>query len=86
MGSQITELGPFKEALASIRELIGRSEAERHSTSISDFGGGLGISYNAEAPPSPQCYAAAIIEATQGLGLTVVLEPAVSLWENAVCC
>jgi len=83
MGSQITELGPFKEALASIRELIEDLKQNGIQLQYLDFGGGLGISYNAEAPPSPQCYAAAIIESTRGLGLTVVLEPGRVIVGNA---
>jgi diaminopimelate decarboxylase len=83
MGSQITQLGPFEEALASIGGLI--EELKRNGIPLQylDFGGGLGISYNGEEPPSPACYAAAIIEATKDLGVTVVLEPGRVIVGNA---
>jgi len=48
-----------------------------------DFGGGLGISYRGEEPPSPETYAASVIDATRDLGLTVVLEPGRVIVGNA---
>jgi len=83
MGSQITQLSPFEEALASIGELIGELKNKGIHLRYLDFGGGLGISYNGEDPPSPACYAAAIIGATKNLGLTVVLEPGRVIVGNA---
>ena len=83
MGSQITQLSPFEEALASIGELIGEIKSRGIHLQYLDFGGGLGISYNGEEPPSPACYAAAIINATRNMGLTVVLEPGRVIVGNA---
>jgi diaminopimelate decarboxylase len=48
-----------------------------------DFGGGLGISYNAEEPPSPAIYGRAVADATKDLGLTIVLEPGRVIVGNA---
>jgi diaminopimelate decarboxylase len=83
IGSQITEIAPFEEALASIREFILELRTEGFAMRYLDFGGGLGISYNAEAPPSPAVYAAAVAKATHDLGLTVVLEPGRVIVGNA---
>jgi diaminopimelate decarboxylase len=83
LGSQITQLGPFEEALASLREFILELKAEGLPLKYLDFGGGLGISYNGEEPPSPAAYGETVTKATQGLGLTVVLEPGRVIVGNA---
>jgi len=83
MGSQITQMGPFVEALASIGALIGDLKSNGIPLQYLDFGGGLGITYNGEEPPSPSCYAGAIIDATKNLGMTVVLEPGRVIVGNA---
>src|SRR5438552_3124918 len=75
IGSQITDIKPFEEALASLREFILELKSEGVGLKYLDFGGGLGISYNAEEPPSPAAYGAAVARATEDLGLTIVLEP-----------
>jgi diaminopimelate decarboxylase len=83
MGSQITQLAPFEEGLKSIVELICDLRSKGIPLQYLDFGGGLGISYNGEEPPSPASYAAAIIKATENLGMTVVLEPGRVIVGNA---
>jgi len=83
MGSQITQLSPFEEGLSSIVELAQDLKNKGIPLQYLDFGGGLGISYNGEEPPSPACYAAAIIKATKGLQMTVVLEPGRVIVGNA---
>ena len=83
LGSQITEMSPFEEALASLREFILELRAEGLGLKYLDFGGGLGISYNAEEPPSPAVYGAAVAKATKDLGLTIVLEPGRVITGNA---
>ena len=83
IGSQITEMGPFEEALASIRSFILELKGEGFELKYLDFGGGLGIPYDAEEPPSPATYAAAVACATKDLGLTIVLEPGRVIAGNA---
>src|SRR5437870_4485488 len=73
IGSQITEITPFEQALASLREFILELKGEGLALKYLDFGGGLGISYNAEEPPSPAAYGAVVAKATSDLGLTIVL-------------
>jgi diaminopimelate decarboxylase len=83
IGSQITEIEPFREALASIREFVIALRSSGIRLRYLDFGGGLGISYKGEEPPSPAAYAAAVIEGTKDLGLTLVLEPGRVIVGNA---
>ena len=83
IGSQITEMGPFEEALASIRSFVLELKGEGFELKYLDFGGGLGIPYDAEEPPSPATYAAAVACATKDLGLTIVLEPGRVIAGNA---
>jgi len=84
IGSQITEITPFEQALASLREFIVELKSDGHQgLQYLDFGGGLGISYTTEEPPSPEAYGAAVAAATKDLGLTVVLEPGRVIVGNA---
>src|SRR4029077_9181557 len=75
IGSQITEIEPFHEALSAIRQFIVGLQSDGIPLQYLDFGGGLGINYKGEEPPSPETYAQSIIEATRDLNLTIVLEP-----------
>ena len=83
LGSQITEMGPFEEALASLRQFIVELKSEGVGLKYLDFGGGLGISYTNEQPPSPAIYGEAVAKATKDLGLTIVLEPGRVIVGNA---
>jgi diaminopimelate decarboxylase len=83
LGSQITEMGPFEEALASLRDFVLELKSDGVTLKYLDFGGGLGISYNAEDPPSPAVYGNAVARATKDLGVTIVLEPGRVIVGNA---
>src|SRR5437867_236761 len=83
IGSQITEMGPFDAALASIRQFVLELHGEGVGLKYLDFGGGLGIPYNDEEPPSPAMYAASVARATKDLGVTLVLEPGRVIAGNA---
>jgi diaminopimelate decarboxylase len=83
LGSQITEMGPFEEALASLRQFILELKSDGVALKYLDFGGGLGISYINEQPPSPAVYGGAVASATKDLGLTIVLEPGRVIVGNA---
>jgi diaminopimelate decarboxylase len=83
IGSQITELAPFREALAGVVGLASDLISDGVGLRYLNLGGGLGIAYDAETPPPPDLYARTIIEASQGLGLTVVLEPGRVIVGNA---
>ncbi len=83
IGSQITQLGPYREALQSLREFVEQLKGEGISLRYLDFGGGLGISYNGEEPPSLAGYAELVTCTTRDLGLTLVLEPGRVIVGNA---
>src|SRR5947199_8123273 len=68
IGSQITQLAPFEQALASLREFILELKRDGVPLKYLDFGGGLGISYTTEEPPSPAAYGAAVAATTKDLG------------------
>lgn len=83
IGSQITQLGPYKEAVESIREFAIQLRQEGIPLQYLDFGGGLGIAYNGEEPPSIARYAELVVGATKDLDLTLVLEPGRVIVGNA---
>lgn len=83
IGSQLTKLSPFVDAIAKVRELVESLQQEGFAIRYLDLGGGLGITYKDEEPPSPADYAQAIIEATRGLNLTLIFEPGRVLTGNA---
>ena len=75
IGSQLTKLSPFVDAIAKIRLLVETLQKEGFNIRYLDLGGGLGITYEDETPPDFDDYAQAIINATRGLGVTLVFEP-----------
>lgn len=83
IGSQITELSPFLEAVQRLRELV--EELARRGMPIRylDLGGGLGITYNQETPPHPREYGQALIKELKGLDVTLILEPGRVIVGNA---
>jgi diaminopimelate decarboxylase len=83
IGSQITELSPFLEAVQRLRELV--EELARRGINIRylDLGGGLGITYDQETPPHPRDYGQALIKELAGLNATLILEPGRVLVGNA---
>ncbi len=88
IGSQLTSLAPFVDALARVREyldrvLVGSLQKQGAQIRYLDLGGGLGINYNDETPPDPAQYANAIIEGLQGLDVTLILEPGRVIVGNA---
>jgi diaminopimelate decarboxylase len=83
IGSQITQLGPYKEALGSLREFVGQLTRDGIALQYLDFGGGLAISYNGEQPPSLSGYAELVMQTVRELGLTLVLEPGRIIVGNA---
>ena len=83
IGSQLTTVPPFMDALARIRHLIDRLQRERFNILYVDMGGGLGITYNDEKPPQPHEYAAALSEGLRGVDTTLLLEPGRVIVGNA---
>ena len=83
IGSQITEVHPFVDALEKTVGLVQALRQRGTSITYVDVGGGLGITYKDEKPPAPDVFATAVLEVVKGLGVTLVLEPGRVLVGNA---
>ncbi len=83
IGSQLTDLAPFAEAFRLVADLVMELKAKGIAIRRVDLGGGLGIPYRDETPPSPQAYADMVRAATKGLDCEIVLEPGRLLVGNA---
>ena len=83
IGSQITEAGPFQDALENLKQLIVELQSSGVNIRYLDMGGGLGITYADESPPSLQEYADAIISQLKDMDLQLILEPGRVLVGNA---
>ncbi|MBI5233222.1 MAG: diaminopimelate decarboxylase [Deltaproteobacteria bacterium] len=83
IGSQITEISPFADALKKTTALVKKLRKEGIAIKYLDMGGGLGITYKEEAPPHPSRYGSAVIEGTRGLDLTLIFEPGRAIVGNA---
>lgn len=83
IGSQITKLQPFVDALARVRKLVLALREAGHPIEVIDVGGGLGVRYRDEEPPTLQQYADAILSCVGDLGCEIVCEPGRSLTANA---
>lgn len=83
IGSQITETGPFMEALNSLKSMIKDLKDYGINIKYLDMGGGLGITYNDEEPPDPVEYAAAIKKSIGDMKVKLILEPGRVIVGNA---
>jgi diaminopimelate decarboxylase len=83
IGSQITEVTPFVDALKRVRAFVESLATEGIAVKYLDLGGGLGIAYNEETPPHPSEYAQAVISEMQGMDCTLILEPGRVIVGNA---
>ncbi len=75
IGSQITELAPLAEAAARMASVAKSIIASGHQLRHLNMGGGLGIRYNDETPPTIEAYAKTLIEAVKPTGLKLIIEP-----------
>ncbi|WP_417726669.1 diaminopimelate decarboxylase [Roseovarius sp.] len=85
IGSQLTELAPFRLAYEKVAELTQALRADGHDIRRLDLGGGLGIPYTRsnEAPPLPTEYGALIREVLGHLGCEIEIEPGRLIAGNA---
>jgi diaminopimelate decarboxylase len=85
IGSQITELGPFRDAFTLMREMVLDLKARGIDLKHLDIGGGLGVPYRAdnEWPPHPDEYARVVKDTLGDLRLKIVMEPGRMIIGNA---
>lgn len=83
IGSQLTEVAPFIEALKKVVKLIAALKGQGINIRYLNIGGGLGITYSDEKPPLPQDLSNAILPLVQDLKLTLVMEPGRVIVGNA---
>ena len=83
IGSQLTSISPFVEALSRLKKLWKELESLGFELKYLDLGGGLGIVYKDEEPPMPEEYAKAIIKEAKELNATLILEPGRVIVGNA---
>jgi diaminopimelate decarboxylase len=85
IGSQITDLAPFNDAFALLRDFVQELRADGHSIAHIDLGGGLGVPYKADnaPPPSPADYACVVRKHVGDLGCQLIFEPGRLLVANA---
>jgi diaminopimelate decarboxylase len=83
IGSQVTKISPFVDALDRLKKLVLLLREEGIDIRYVDLGGGLGITYNEEQPPHPKDYAKAIITAAKDMSCTFIFEPGRVIVGNA---
>ncbi len=85
IGSQLTDLEPYRQAFTKVAELTEQLRADGHNIHRLDLGGGLGIPYERsnEAPPLPVEYGQVIKETVGHLGCEIEIEPGRLIAGNA---
>ena len=83
IGSQITVLTPFIDALQRLRALIEQIEGNGISLRHVDVGGGLGIKYRDEQPPAAADYIGAVCDVFSGMNYELIVEPGRSIVGDA---
>ncbi|MCB1755963.1 MAG: diaminopimelate decarboxylase [Gammaproteobacteria bacterium] len=83
IGSQLTEIKPFVDALERLLALIDTLEQDGINISHLDLGGGQGIRYKDEMPLNLQAWADAIVGALEGRDLEIIIEPGRAVVGNA---
>jgi len=75
IGSQITEVEPYELALVKVKSFVDQLRSEGFGIRYFDFGGGLGIPYKDEKPPSPREFADRVLPILSAMDVTVIFEP-----------
>lgn len=83
IGSQLTQLDPYLDALDRVLNLVDALQQQGIELEHIDLGGGLGVTYDDEVPPTPQDFANAILPKLAGRNLKIIMEPGRSIAANA---
>lgn len=83
IGSQLTTVEPFLDALDRLLVLVDRLKEAGIQIQHLDLGGGLGVAYRDELPPSPSEYVQAVRQRLSGRNLKLIFEPGRSIVANA---
>lgn len=83
IGSQLTEIQPFLDAMDRMLSLIDRLAEQGIVIEHFDVGGGLGVTYDDETPPHPDVYAAALLKRLGKRKLKLIFEPGRAIAANA---
>lgn len=83
IGSQLTSVTPFVDALGRILDLRDRLAENGIEISHLDMGGGLGIQYHNETPPSPEEYVAPLVQRLGDRNCEILIEPGRAIAGNA---
>lgn len=83
IGSQLTSLSPLVDACHRLLKLIEQLKSQGISLTYLDIGGGLGVRYHQETPPSPFDYANSLLQCGIPRSLTIMLEPGRAIAANA---
>jgi len=83
IGSQITELSPFADALDKVLELVDRLEQDGITLHHLDLGGGVGIRYQDETPPAPAEYVRTLLGKLATRPHKIIIEPGRALVGNS---
>jgi diaminopimelate decarboxylase len=83
IGSQITTMTPFVDAVKRILVLVDELKRQKIRIRYLDIGGGLGITYRSEKPPVPGDIARRLLPLINGRDVTLVMEPGRSIVGNA---
>ena len=83
IGSQLTDLGPFRRAYAKMADLVRAIRGAGMTVDTIDLGGGIGVTYKDEHPPSIAHYADVVFETVGNLGCRLAVEPGRSIVASA---
>ena len=83
IGSQLTNLEPFKDAFSRLAELVNALRGDGHDIRQIDLGGGLGVRYRDEEPPTASEYAELVDTIFGGFDCQLIFEPGRALVANA---
>jgi len=83
IGSQLTELSPFEDALDRLLALVAQLAAKGIIITHLDLGGGLGVRYNDESPPLPAEWATALKDRLTNFAGEIIVEPGRAIAANA---